>query len=270
MEKFFQKLKSYIPFEIKIFLLKMSFYLNMKTKRDILEAFSKQKEQGIHTIPIFIVSYNRLSYLKQLVKVLEERGYNNIYIIDNNSTYPPLIEYYKSIQHKVIYLEKNLGHMAFWKSSLFDKYRNDFYVVTDPDVIPLEECPNDFLELFFRILEKYPFVRKVGFSLKIDDLPVDNVFSNEVYNWEKQFYKNKWNNMYYASIDTTFALYLPDRFCKPGNFFRAFRISYPYMARHLPWYKKRTDVSEEDVYYSKHKTNGCWDVVNGFTRDLKK
>ena len=188
MEKFFQKLKSYIPFLIKIFLLKMSFYLNMKTKRDILEAFSKQKEQGIHTIPIFIVSYNRLSYLKQLVKVLEEREYNNIY---NNSTYPPLIEYYKSIQHKVIYLEKNLGHMAFWKSSLFDKYRNDFYVLTDPDVIPLEECPNDFLEIFFKTLEKYPFVRKVGFSLKIDDLPTDNVFLDEVFNWEKQFYKYK-------------------------------------------------------------------------------
>lgn len=267
MRKNFQKFKSYIPFKIKIFLLKILFNLNIKNKRDTLVALSNQKKRGIHTIPIFIVSYNRLSYLKELIKVLEEKGYNNIYIIDNNSTYPPLIEYYKSIQYNVIYLEKNLGHMAFWKSNLFDKYRNDFYVVTDPDVIPLEECPSDFLELFFKILEKYPFVRKVGFSLKIDDSPVDNVFANEVYNWEKQFYKNKLNNMYYASIDTTFALYLPDKFYKSGKFFRAFRTSYPYMARHLPWYKKGTDVTEEDIYYSKQKTNGWWDVLNGLTKD---
>ena len=46
-------------------------------------------------IPIVINNFNRLGYLKRLIASLESRGYKNIHIIDNNSTYPPLLEYYE-------------------------------------------------------------------------------------------------------------------------------------------------------------------------------
>ena len=217
---------------------------------------------------IFIINYNRLSYLQYFVEQLEKFGLTNIHIIDNNSSYPPLLEYYQKSKYDVIYMKENLGHMVFWKSDAFKEYRRDFYVVTDPDLEFAENCPDDFMEVFFEKLKKYPFVRKVGFSLKIDDLP-DNDFSRKIIEWEAQYYDTeiKKDGMYYAGIDTTFALYLPDSLVKHQKFLSAFRIAAPYQMRHLPWYKDISNITDEDRYYSEHKTNGWSDPVKGFKPD---
>lgn len=258
-------IKRNIPIWMKMKIWDFLLQLDANKNASIRAAFSAQEAKDIKTIPIFIISFNRLSYLKKIVDMLESKGYFNINIIDNCSTYPPLLSYYENIPYPVIRMKDNLGHMAFWKSSLFDEYRDSFYVVTDPDVIPIEECPDDFMQVFFTYLKKYPFLRKVGFSLKLDDLPKDGVLAQEAITWEQQFYKDKIGNLpaYYAGIDTTFALYAPDKFYKDKDFLRGLRMAYPYEARHLPWYKTKDDVSEEDVYYSAHKTNGWWDIVKG-------
>ena len=39
-------------------------------------------------IPIIINNYNRLEMLTKLIHGLENKGYHNLYIIDNQSTYP--------------------------------------------------------------------------------------------------------------------------------------------------------------------------------------
>lgn len=41
-------------------------------------------------VPIIINNFNRLTTLRLLIEALNKRGYDNIYIIDNASTYPPL------------------------------------------------------------------------------------------------------------------------------------------------------------------------------------
>lgn len=216
-------------------------------------------------IPIFIINFNRLSYLEKLVEKLKSDGYSNINIIDNNSSYPPLLDYYQKTDCRVFRIEKNMGHMVFWKDNRFKPYRQSFYVVTDPDVMPVEECPRDYVKKFIDILCKYPFVSKVGFSLKLDDLPDDACLTKEVLAFEKEYYicPIKRRNLYYAGIDTTFAVYPPEKFANRENFYRAFRMGYPYQARHLPWYKKKDDITEEDKYYSENKTNGWWDFVKG-------
>lgn len=157
-------------------------------------------KNGLYQIPIFIISFNRLNYLYSLIAQLEKRNYHNIFIIDNKSTYKPLLEYYKSINHKVFYLDKNYGHLVFWKLDIFKEYRKDFYVVTDPDLQIIDECPDDFMSKFFEIAIKYPFVKKVGFSLKIDDLPDNNKMKRDVLKWEKKFYSTyiKKDNCYYG------------------------------------------------------------------------
>jgi hypothetical protein len=63
-------------------------------------------------IPVIINNYNRLTSLKLLIASLEKRGYQNIIIVDNNSTYQPLLDYYKSCRYRLIRLEKNLGSNA--------------------------------------------------------------------------------------------------------------------------------------------------------------
>lgn len=244
----------------QMYRLKFMYCLKCNHK-EIARLFAEQEANGIHNIPVFVISYNRLSYVEKMVRILENSGYRNIHIIDNASTYPPLLDYLRKTSCDVIRMKENKGHMVFWNDSRFDKYRNNFYVVTDPDIEPISECPNDFIERFFFILKEHPYVRKVGFSLKIDDLPKNGILSEEAFEWEKQFYEMKIKDVYYADIDTTMALYMPDVYCKHLNFYRAFRTAFPYVAKHLPWYKVENDVTEEDIYYSKHKTTGWWDPL---------
>ena len=83
----------------------------------------------VKNIPIIINNRNRLTYMKMLISSLEKRGYNNIYIIDNDSTYPPLLDYYsKECIYPVFYLNKNVGYNALWDSGLIRKFRKNYFV----------------------------------------------------------------------------------------------------------------------------------------------
>ncbi|WP_120199222.1 glycosyltransferase family protein [Ichthyenterobacterium magnum] len=187
---------------------------------------------------------------------MQDNAYTNIIIIDNNSTYAPLIAYFKEIndQVKIHRLHKNYGHRVFWnQEELFKTYAKGYYVVTDPDIVPLSECPHDFLWHFKTILNANPDVNKVGFSLKIDDIPDTNKEKQTVLKWERQFYKKQdKNNNYIAKIDTTFALYRPSGI-KPvwKNFFKAIRTKYPYIAKHGGWYIDFNNLTAEQDYYIK-------------------
>jgi len=206
-------------------------------------------------IPIIINNRNRITSLIQLIKYLEKRGYKNIYIIDNNSSYPPLLEYYKKCPYHIYRLSKNIGYLALWKTDIYKKFIKDYYVYTDSDVVPIDECPEDFMNVFLQILKKYIFAEKVGFSLKIDDLP--DSFSNKdaVIKWEDQFYRKKINKlMYFAPIDTTFALYRPFIKKDVKHSYETYRTAYPFTARHLPWYIDSSNLNEEEQYYNDHST----------------
>lgn len=245
--------------------IKLKFRNALGLNKAVMEAFERREKEGLEDIPVFIISFNRLSCLVRLIKSLEKAGVRNIHIIDNASTYPPLLEYYEKTRYDVIYVGENLGSRVFWKSPIFDKYRNDFYVITDSDLELVDECPSDLIEFLFRTLKKFPFVRKVGLSLKIDDIPEDSMLGKNAKEWESQFFKAPIRNAnaYYASVDTTFAIYLPDDLAEGIPFLRAIRSAWPYQARHLPWYKKPGDISEEDEYYSSHRSNGWWDIAKG-------
>ena len=213
-------------------------------------------------IPVIINNFNRVESLKLLIAALEKRGYTNIYIIDNLSTYPPLIEYYNSCPYTVFRLDRNIGINAFWISGIHKKFRGEFFVYTDSDVVPVEECPDDFMEIFLNVLKKHPLARKVGFSLKIDDLPDHYLMKEKVINWEKRFFEKRIDDLlYWAPIDTTFALYRPRGRRRPANFYaETYRTAYPYMARHLPWYIDSLNPDEENRYYMEQSR-----VVTGWT-----
>ena len=109
------------------------------------------------SIPVIIISYNQLYYLKQLIETLLQKGYFNIIVLDNNSTYPPLLNYFDNIDSRITLhkLKTNDGHLALWKQAeLLEKYTKGYYVVTDPDIIPVKECPDDFLNSFRLLLDR--------------------------------------------------------------------------------------------------------------------
>lgn len=216
-------------------------------------AFVKQQLKDYKSIPIIIISFNQYYYLKQLIAFLLQKGYHNIVIIDNNSTYKPLLDYFDQIKDAITIhrLQDNFGHLSFWKhKSLFNIYSKGYYVVTDPDIVPIRECPEDFLLTFRNLLDKAYDRTKVGFSLKLDDIPDTNRNKKYILEWESQFWKSKIHPFAFkAEIDTTFALYRPHYRYKLKHFTKAWRTDYPMQARHGGWYLNLDDLTDEQQYY---------------------
>jgi hypothetical protein len=210
-----------------------------------------RKKYNFKNTPIIINNYNRLEYLKAQVNWLLECGHYNLHIIDNASTYPPLLDYYKRVKATVYRLDRNVGHEALWRTHIYQRFSKYYYVLTDPDVLPDETTPTDYIEYFYSLLQEYKMIKKVGFGLRINDLPDYYPNKSEVITWEKQFEENPVRpGVYKARIDTTFALY------RPGAFFQCWeetlRTGAPYLLRHMPWYENPSTLSPEGEYYLQH------------------
>jgi glycosyltransferase involved in cell wall biosynthesis len=264
-------LKKYFPYSIDTNVLSESrtigidkvysnlkyFLRSLRSKIDLVKYKAKYHNKCL-SIPIIINNKNHVSYLKRLIASLEKRGYNNIHIIDNNSDYPQLLDFYNTTKYNVFRLPINVGFCALWDTDIFDLFKDQYYVYTDSDLEIIEECPDDFMVVMHYLLNKYS-LDKVGFSLLTNDLP--NHFKNksEVESWESQFQKEKIERLaFQAPIDSTFALYKPNCFGYAGML-SSFRTSYPYSARHLPWYENSSSLTQEQAYYYKNaKTSSHW------------
>jgi hypothetical protein len=221
--------------------------------------FRTKIESG-YDIPIIINNRNRLTFLKKLIHSLESKGYSNIYIIDNKSNYQPLLDYYENCPYKIFRLDKNIGYLALWKTNIYKYFIRDFYVYTDSDVVPTDNCPNDFLDQFLYKMRSDKKLMKIGLSLNIDDLPDTFSMKQQVIDWENQYWKNESDDckFYIANVDTTFALYRP--FMKGGaSRLKMYRSKKPLSAFHMPWYNDSENLSEEENFYIKNaKTSTHW------------
>lgn len=219
------------------------------------ERLQPSKIRSAREIPIIINSFNRLTTLKALISSLEERGYTNIYILDNCSTYPPLVEWLKQTRYEVIHLPANLGFKALWKHKPSRKrFCSDYYIYTDADVELDKDCPSDIVERMFALLhDSYPYAFKIGPSIRIDDLPDCYSRKQEVIEWESRFFtRPEGENLFRAPIDTTFALYRPRIGLSRRPSLEAYRMAAPYQIRHLPWYEDSLCPTEEETYYKEH------------------
>lgn len=212
----------------------------------------------LKAIPVIINNYNRLECLQSQLDWIKRVGLRNVFIIDNASEYPPLLKFYKQTDCTVLALDKNVGFEALWKTVIFQRFRNSYYIYTDPDIVPDEACSFDAIEHFYRLLQEYPQVDKVGFGLVIDDLPEHYPLKEKVVNWEQKFWQTKVEeNVYEAPIDTTFALYRPG--AKGGSELRALRTGGKYVARHTSWYTNPEAMTAEERHYAaKANRSGSW------------
>jgi len=201
--------------------------------------------------PVIITVRDRLTPLLSLLAWLDKVGQRDVWLCDNASTWPPMVEFLRTTSHRVVRNAVNLGHRAPWLSGIVADVGHDrYFVVSDPDVVPVDTCPHDAFAAFKRALQRNPGVDKVGFSLKIDDLPDTYRHRDDVITWEKQFWTTVAEPGFYrAPVDTTLALYRPGLGHDNGN---ALRSAPPYVARHLPWYVDSAHPSDEDRYYVTH------------------
>jgi hypothetical protein len=200
--------------------------------------------------PVFILVRDRLRGLRKLVAWLERAGQENLFLLDNASTYPPLLEYLRTCPHNVVRLGENLGSRALWAAGMVPD--DTPFVVTDPDILPIDECPLDAVAHLGRLLDRHSSYSKVGLGLYLDDVPA----SMPSLGWERQLVSVSREippgGVFDSLIDTTFALY------RPGASFEyeAIRTGAPYLARHCSpaWYGG--ELSDEDRFYLEHATAG--------------
>jgi len=214
------------------------------------------------TIPIYINNRNWLTTTRGLVEYFASIPGTEVIIVDNASTYQPLLQWYEQdCRCKVIRLLQNHGCHAPWNSgAVLSKpmhrawFGSDYYLLTDSD-LNLDHCPRDLVQVLVEGYEKYADVTKVGTSLEIADLPQDSLSGFDAATWESGFWQNRRDDRFFnADVDTTLALYGTGVQCI-GSCLRTDR---PYTARHMPWYLTEATMDDESRYYLRYASGGSW------------
>ncbi len=206
-------------------------------------------------IPLIIPNFNQLFYLKNLVNWWRWMHPNKeeypIIILDNCSTYQPLLEYYKTVEAEIINYPINdcaTNLRSYLKGSDFE-----YYVISDPDILPHPATPHNYLETFKAGIDAG--YHHAGFDLIIDDLPdwlhkKDWIISDEKLCLIQKVIFQGYEG-YKAAIDTTFCLYKKSNggWSAPmpgnqwGNGLRLFK------AFHMKWYQDGNNLNPELVTY---------------------
>ena len=217
-------------------------------------------------VPIFINARDRLGVLQKLIDWLLEAGYRNLIILDNASTYPHLLKYYSELEKesrlKIIRLEKNLGYKALWLSNVLEDLKiSTPYVYTDPDVVPIKNCPKDFVNRLFEILNDNREMRKVGASLVWEDITFQD--KRNVQSQESALRRSGYINseISYANIDTTFALYSNLRSYSLRFSLRTYG---DIRLKHLSWYFNYKKLPPDEKYYLNHADKSSITTVKKF------
>ena len=176
----------------------------MSVNRDIAP-----KNPDYRDIPVYINNRDRVSCTSALVEWLLNAGHTNITIFDNDSTYPPLLAWYKmlpAVGVNVIFFGENLGAYALWEQPDKSLLKPPF-ILTDSDIVPDEGCPSDLVDFLLRTWEEKSKdltswwncrgpIQKIGPMLKTTDIPNHFALKGRVLNWKKKHWVSgiKWRS----------------------------------------------------------------------------
>jgi len=169
-----------------------------------------------------------------------------IIILDNDSTYDPLIKWYKEVEDKIdIRYLKNEGHLAVWSTGIY-KELGDYFIYTDSDLELNLNMPYSYQIFMYNLMQKYE-MNKIALGIKINDLPDHYRYKNQVIRNEGRWWLEEVEpDIYKADTDTTFSLMrnIGD------NMYKSLRICKPdFICKHVPFYIDLENLDEEEKYY---------------------
>jgi hypothetical protein len=208
------------------------------------------------SIPILINNFNRLDVLQeQLPWILSLEGKKSILIIDNKSTYQPLLAYYAQLQDIENVQVVMLGYNSWRKGAahLATRLLKQFphVIITDPDLFPYHNTPTDLVPYLVRLINLFPDQNHIGLSLEINDIPEHNPLRDRIVLHESKFWKQPLagtsEKVFVAAIDTTFAIYRKGS--KIEAIEPALRTDRPYTLKHIDWYQDPNNTTAEYKQY---------------------
>jgi hypothetical protein len=212
------------------------------------------------TIPVVINNFNRFESLKQETEwVLSLEGGTSVIILDNNSTYGPLLDYYKSLRdHEAVQIVR-LGYNSGLEG-LEDMQKElsqfPYFVITDPDLIPYKDTPTDILIRMKEVLDRHEAYNHVGASIETDDIPDHYPLKQQVVDWEARYWSPDApvvaEGVFEAWVDSTFGMYRSTSGVRQID--HALRLDRPYRMKHVDWYMDPDHLTEEQSHYLKLST----------------
>lgn len=204
---------------------------------------------------------DRLHTLQEMVAWGLAAGHE-VVIVDQASSYPPLIEWFSEIPsggygssaNPQVLRKANVGPWPDVRTGLVEFAAGDeFAAYTDSD-LDLSECPLDMLDLFATMLRSNSAIRKIGCALRLDDLP-DAPVANHAWKREIDFWPGGFDQpIYRAKIASTLAVYRVGDVCRSTAdlYGPALRVAGNCTARHRPWYYTEYNMPEDERYYLEH------------------
>ncbi|GGE63127.1 hypothetical protein [Actibacterium pelagium] len=240
--------------------------------------------------PVFINSFNQPTYVQNSVNWLSENGFENVTVMDNDSTSPELLEYFRSeafsSKARLWALGKNIGPRYAILEIIQEHGDEAPFIFSDPDIALPRPPANNFLTRLFELAEKHNVI-KVGLALDISrpelfrglEIVRPNGRRVRAEQWERRYWKHAIEkNVFSASVDTTFFLYVPGRDvtqCRLRHFgYRqpkapSIRVAGEgFVAQHRPWYidDGMTDA-ERQFYVDSSKSVASWSRNSGAKRE---
>lgn len=201
---------------------------------------------------VYIINHNLLEWPKKLVHdILKLDKLDDVFFVDNASTYPPLLEWYKTeCPSKVVHLPHNCGHRAPWNQGVIrETCKSPYFVVTDPD-LDIEAVPTDVFNKLKWGLDHFG-TYKAGLSLEIYDIPEDYPVAQTAKDWEAGYWAKERlvDGFYMSPVDTTFSLYRAASNYDWGYSIDGVRADRPYTARHMPFYLTKENAQPDFINY---------------------
>jgi glycosyltransferase involved in cell wall biosynthesis len=216
---------------------------------------------SISGVPIIIPTFNNPTYLKNTVDYFLSKKYDNIVVLDNNSSYPPMIELLERFSKNFIVIMQNInaGPRQLMNDPKAFEILPEYFFITDPDLKFNDDMPDNFLEVFKKILDSHN-VFKVASALSLD-IDAENVLDDDyvvfgthmtIRQLEQRYYETQVIDYhsspgYIADTDTTFALYKKSN--SRFGLFRAIRMGGIFSAVHYGWYRNPPIPALEYEYY---------------------
>ena len=201
--------------------------------------------------PIYLTNMNRLSTTKKMVEDLFRLNPKaDITIIDNASTYPPLLKWYEEVKNdiKIERLDANHGPWVFFYGGIFQHCKQDYYAYSDADLELNPNMPPEWQEIMFDYHQRYG--KKCSLVLRTDDIedPARKAEIEAHYNLTTCFHPSDEKDVYTGVTDMHFSFDAK----QSGYRYDSVRLAGDFMCRHIPWYNNFDNLSEEELYFLSH------------------
>jgi hypothetical protein len=218
----------------------------------------------VAALKAFIIFRDRVTYARQCAASLAAAGLD-VCLVDCGSTWPEAVQWADDMEAAGgLVLRRGGGRHPrdLWAWEPFRQACGDGrYIVTDPDVVPSDDCPGDWVDRLHDALDASG-KPKAGLGLRLDRIPGHYQRREKVLSWEAQFWERPLDDgTFDAIIDTTLALYRP--LAESSAFhLEAVRTGPPYLADHLAWYEDFEDLPPDLEHYHEHADRGIsyWTV----------